>query len=97
MSTRDNLLPSGKFQDLISLLQKNQKAILASPKTGESKSSDKKKTDEKSKPQEKATKDEKPKAEDKPKEESTLAGLISNQSFGGTGPRSIQLGLKLTF
>ena len=27
----------------------------------------------------------------------TLAGLISNQSVGGTGPRSIQLGLKLTF
>lgn len=28
---------------------------------------------------------------------STLAGLISNQSVGGTGPRSIQLGLKLSF
>lgn len=28
---------------------------------------------------------------------STLAGLISNQGVGGTGPRSIQLGLKVTF
>ena len=28
---------------------------------------------------------------------STLAGLISNQGVGGTGPRSIQLGLKLSF
>jgi hypothetical protein len=27
----------------------------------------------------------------------TLAGLISNQSVGGTGPRSIQLGLKISF
>jgi hypothetical protein len=27
----------------------------------------------------------------------TLAGLISNQGVGGTGPRSVQLGLKLTF
>ncbi len=27
----------------------------------------------------------------------TLAGLIANQGVGGTGPRSIQLGLKLTF
>jgi hypothetical protein len=27
----------------------------------------------------------------------TLAGLISNQGVGGTGPRSFQLGLKLTF
>jgi hypothetical protein len=27
----------------------------------------------------------------------TLAGLISNQGVGGTGPRSIQLGLRLTF
>jgi hypothetical protein len=27
----------------------------------------------------------------------TLAGLITNQGVGGTGPRSIQLGLKLTF
>jgi carboxypeptidase family protein len=27
----------------------------------------------------------------------TLAGLISNQSIGGTGPRSIQLGLKISF
>jgi hypothetical protein len=28
---------------------------------------------------------------------STLAGLISNQSIGGTGPRGISVGLKLTF
>jgi hypothetical protein len=28
---------------------------------------------------------------------STLAGLISNQGVGGTGPRSIQLGLRLSF
>jgi hypothetical protein len=28
---------------------------------------------------------------------STLAGLISNQSVGGTGPRMINLGLKLSF
>jgi hypothetical protein len=27
----------------------------------------------------------------------TLAGLVANQSIGGTGPRSIQLGLKVTF
>src|SRR5262249_55845511 len=27
----------------------------------------------------------------------TLAGLISNQGVGGTGPRAINLGLKLTF
>lgn len=27
----------------------------------------------------------------------TLAGLISNQGVGGTGPRSIQLGLKISF
>jgi hypothetical protein len=27
----------------------------------------------------------------------TLAGLVSNQGVGGTGPRSVQLGLKLTF
>jgi hypothetical protein len=27
----------------------------------------------------------------------TLAGLISNQGVGGTGPRAIQLGLKVTF
>jgi hypothetical protein len=27
----------------------------------------------------------------------TLAGLISNQGVGGTGPRSVQLGLKLIF
>ena len=27
----------------------------------------------------------------------TMSGLISNQSYGGTGPRSIQLGLKLSF
>jgi hypothetical protein len=27
----------------------------------------------------------------------TLAGLIANQGVGGTGPRSVQLGLKLTF
>jgi hypothetical protein len=27
----------------------------------------------------------------------TLAGLVANQSVGGTGPRSVQLGLKLTF
>ncbi len=27
----------------------------------------------------------------------TLAGLISNQGVGGTGPRSVQLGLKFTF
>jgi hypothetical protein len=27
----------------------------------------------------------------------TLAGLIANQGVGGTGPRSIQLGLKLSF
>jgi hypothetical protein len=28
---------------------------------------------------------------------STLAGLITNQGVGGTGPRAINLGLKLTF
>jgi hypothetical protein len=28
---------------------------------------------------------------------STLNGLIANQSIGGTGSRSIQLGLKLSF
>jgi hypothetical protein len=27
----------------------------------------------------------------------TLAGLIANQGTGGTGPRNIQLGLRLTF
>jgi hypothetical protein len=27
----------------------------------------------------------------------TLAGLVANQGVGGTGPRSVQLGLKLTF
>jgi len=27
----------------------------------------------------------------------TLAGLITNQGVGGTGPRAINLGLKLTF
>jgi outer membrane receptor protein involved in Fe transport len=27
----------------------------------------------------------------------TLAGLVSNQGIGGTGPRAIQLGLRLTF
>ena len=27
----------------------------------------------------------------------TLAGLISNQGVGGTGPRTIQLGFKLMF
>ncbi len=27
----------------------------------------------------------------------TLSGLVANQSIGGTGPRSIQLGLKITF
>jgi hypothetical protein len=27
----------------------------------------------------------------------TMSGLISNQSYGGTGPRAIQLGLKLNF
>ncbi|HEY1339444.1 MAG TPA: carboxypeptidase regulatory-like domain-containing protein [Bryobacteraceae bacterium] len=31
------------------------------------------------------------------KVQSTLAGLISNQGTGGTGPRQLQLGLKLTF
>jgi hypothetical protein len=28
---------------------------------------------------------------------STLAGLIANQGTGGTGPRNIQLGLRVTF
>ena len=27
----------------------------------------------------------------------TLAGLISNQGVGGTGPRAISLGMKITF
>jgi hypothetical protein len=27
----------------------------------------------------------------------TLAGLVANQSVGGTGPRQVQLGLKITF
>jgi hypothetical protein len=27
----------------------------------------------------------------------TLAGLIANQGTGGTGPRSVQLGLRVTF
>jgi hypothetical protein len=27
----------------------------------------------------------------------TLAGLIANQGIGGTGPRSIQLGFKISF
>jgi hypothetical protein len=27
----------------------------------------------------------------------TLAGLIANQGVGGTGPRTIQLGLKISF
>jgi len=27
----------------------------------------------------------------------TLAGLVSNQSVGGTGARTLQLGFKLTF
>jgi hypothetical protein len=27
----------------------------------------------------------------------TLAGLIANQGTGGTGPRSVQVGMRLTF